>query len=335
MTAVDIPVTILGGYLGAGKTTLINHVLSHALDVRVAVLVNDFGAVNIDASLISSRAEDTITLSNGCVCCTIQDDLGAAIDAQLRRDKPPQHILIEASGVAEPARMLRYVESWPGLSRHAVVCVVDVETIRERATDKFVGGVVRRQIGSADLLILNKTDLVDAEARSSVVDWLSGLASGAGIVESTWGRIDPALVLQGAHQAAASRYGELAHARPGTFFNATVPMEEALDLDELETVLGDLPASVHRVKGFVTDIATGRTMLVQCVAARRSIEPCPHAADAAPQALMAIGTDRKDLEALRLQLAALGAGNEAALNDPIRSGTRSARRAAVADGGAR
>ena len=93
---MDIPVTILGGYLGAGKTTLINHVLSLADGIRVAVLVNDFGAVNIDASLIASRAEDTITLSNGCVCCTIQDDLGAAIDSQLRRTNPPQHIIIES-----------------------------------------------------------------------------------------------------------------------------------------------------------------------------------------------------------------------------------------------
>lgn len=308
--AVDIPVTILGGYLGAGKTTLINHVLSHTHDVRVAVLVNDFGAVNIDASLISSRAEDTITLSNGCVCCTIQDDLGAAIDAQLRRDKPPQHILIEASGVAEPARMLRYVESWPGLSRHAVVCVVDIETIRERAMDKFVGRVVRRQIGAADLIILNKTDLVDAESLSAVVDWLAGLAPGAGIVTSSWGRIDPALVFEGAQPTAAGRYGGLAHAQPGTFFNATAPMKEALDLDELDTVLGHLPASVHRVKGFVIDIATGRTMLVQCVAARRSISPYPHSADNPPPALVAIGTDCKDLEGVRLQLATLGAAAE-------------------------
>src|SRR5690606_1548244 len=125
---------------------------------------------------------------NGCVCCTIQDDLGAAIDAQLRREQPPQQILIEASGVAEPARMLRYVESWPGLRRHAVVCVVDVETIRERVTDKFVGRVVRHQIGSADLLILNKTDLVDAETPSVVFDWLAGLAPGAEIITSSWGQ---------------------------------------------------------------------------------------------------------------------------------------------------
>ena len=88
---MDIPVTILGGYLGAGKTTLINHVLSHALDVRVAVLVNDFGAVNIDASLISSRAEDTITLSNGCVCCTIQDDRRGDRCAVASRQAPTAH----------------------------------------------------------------------------------------------------------------------------------------------------------------------------------------------------------------------------------------------------
>jgi G3E family GTPase len=303
---MDIPVTILGGYLGAGKTTLINQILSHARGVRVAVLVNDFGAVNIDASLISSRADDTITLSNGCVCCTIQDDLGAAIDAQLRREQPPQQILIEASGVAEPARMLRYVESWPGLSRHAVVCVVDVETIRERVTDKFVGRVVRHQIGSADLLILNKTDLVDAETRSVVFDWLAGLAPVAEIITSSWGQIDPALLLQDAYPAAATRDREPANTLSGTFFSEAVPMTKALDLVELETVLKHLPTSVHRVKGFVTDIATGRTMLVQCVGSRQSVEPYPHSVHNPPPALVAIGTDRSDLNTVSLRLAALG-----------------------------
>ncbi len=123
-------------------------------------------------------------------------------------------------------------------------------------------------------------------------------------------RIYPALVLQGAHRAAAVRHDELAHAQPGTFFNATVPMEEALDLDDLNTILGHLPASVHRVKGFFTDIAIGRTMRVQCVAARRSISPCPHSADNPPPALVAIGTDRKDLDRVRLQLATLGAATD-------------------------
>lgn len=330
---MDIPVTILSGYLGAGKTTLITHVLSQTHGLRVAVLVNDFGAVNIDASLISSHAEDTITLSNGCVCCTIQDDLGAAIDTQLRREQPPQHILIEASGVAEPARMLRYVESWPGLKRQAIVCVVDIETIRDRARDKFVGRVVCRQIAAANLLILNKADLVDAASGLAVFDWLVTLAPGAGMITSHRAQVDPTLLLEGFYQGAGSRRDELAYAQPGVFFNVAVAMAEPVGLADLQAVLARLPASVHRLKGFVTDVATGQALLVQCVGARYSVEPCPPSADNPPPALVAIGTDRSELQSVRLELAALCTRHRATFMDPSRSGTRGIGLAAAADVG--
>ena len=217
--------------------------------------------------------------------------------------------------------MLRYVESWPGLSRFGVVCVVDAELIRERAADKFVGRVVARQIAAADLLVLNKADLVDAASMEAVVDWLARMAPQACIVKSSWGQVDPSLLLDSAPPNLNSLDIATADAQPIPFFTATIPMRAHVDLDDLAGALANAPRSVHRIKGFVTDKATGRSMLVQCVGGRCSIEPCPDAIIRPPAALVAIGIDRDDLEAIRTQLAAVAARHKTTLNETSRAGT--------------
>ena len=125
-----IPIALITGYLGAGKTTLINRLLAGEHGIRLAVLVNDFGAVNIDAALIQSHDGETISLTNGCVCCSVADDLGAALDAQLARAAPPDRVVLEASGVAETARIARHAGGWPGYELGGIAAAVDVETIR-------------------------------------------------------------------------------------------------------------------------------------------------------------------------------------------------------------
>src|SRR5262245_14173064 len=97
-----VPLTIIGGFLGAGKTSLVNHILTHSTGRRVAVLVNDFGAVNIDAKLIVSVEGETVSLANGCVCCTIRDDLLREVIKLLSREPRPDHIVVETSGVSRP-----------------------------------------------------------------------------------------------------------------------------------------------------------------------------------------------------------------------------------------
>ncbi|MCB1346878.1 MAG: GTP-binding protein, partial [Rhodobacteraceae bacterium] len=105
MSESPLPVTLLGGYLGAGKTTLVNHLLRHAEGQRLAVLVNDFGDLPIDADLIEARDEDLMTLAGGCVCCTVGDDLGETLRALCARDPRPDQLLIETSGVALPGAL--------------------------------------------------------------------------------------------------------------------------------------------------------------------------------------------------------------------------------------
>ncbi len=153
-----ISVTIVGGYLGAGKTTLVNHILANA-DQRVAVMVNDFGEVNIDADLIRSRDGDTISLANGCICCSMVDGFGAALQTITEAPVRPERLVIEASGVGYPGQIAGYAHT-PGLKLDGVVVVVDAETIRANLRSEYIGDVVRQQCVEADLIVLNKVDLV-------------------------------------------------------------------------------------------------------------------------------------------------------------------------------
>jgi G3E family GTPase len=147
-----IPFTVIGGFLGAGKTTLLNRLLRGATGRRFAVMVNDFGALDIDGRLVADHGGDTIALANGCLCCTIGDSLVTTLLSLLERPERFDHIVVEASGVADPGRIADLAVLEPRLARDGVVVVVDAAEVRERAADRRVGD-------TADLLVLNKLDV--------------------------------------------------------------------------------------------------------------------------------------------------------------------------------
>ncbi len=149
-----IPITVIGGYLGAGKTTLINRMLACSSD-PIGVLVNDFGELNIDAELIDNRNDMTLELTNGCVCCQISDDMGEALESVKSREIG--RVIVEASGVALPAKVADYGRNWPGFMLQGVFTLVDSRNIDRLLNDKYVKHLVKDQIQQADRVLLTRT----------------------------------------------------------------------------------------------------------------------------------------------------------------------------------
>ena len=183
-----VPVTLLTGFLGAGKTTLLNRILNGEHGLRVGVLVNDFGAINIDAELIEGVEENTINLTNGCVCCEIRDDLVQSLEELLMRVDAIDYVILEASGVADPEGIVmtfvdqRYEQL---LRLDSITCVIDAEAVFAHGDDEELNMLKLRQIGFADLVVLNKVDLVGPEHLEVIKEWVDHHLNRVRIIEAT------------------------------------------------------------------------------------------------------------------------------------------------------
>jgi G3E family GTPase len=298
-----IPSLVIGGYLGAGKTTLVNHLLRHADGKRLAIMVNDFGEISIDADLIVSQDGNVLTLAGGCVCCSVGSDLMSALIDLGERTPAPDMVLIETSGVALPAAVARSARLAPGIGIDAVVVLVDAETVRARAGDPYVGDTVCRQLQEADLLILNKLDLIDATALASLQDWLAEQAPQARILHARESQVPAELIL--GHHAQAEHHTmqgpdhstvqpKLAQrpplsevARSGRigpapvadthYESARFTLPTPLDTSALAQALVAIRPGLLRFKGVMVDTQRG-AVSVQGVGPRVSIEPAPQPA---------------------------------------------------------
>lgn len=252
-SALPIPVTVIGGYLGAGKTTLLNHLLHHNQGRRIAVLVNDFGAVNIDARLITSHDGETISLANGCICCSLAAGFLTVLNALRERTPAPEMIVVEASGVALPHKIAQYGRL-PGFRLDGVIVLVDVETIRARVRDRYVGKTVLRQLDGADLLVLTKTDLVSAEHLEEVRAWLQARAPGTPQIAAEHGVLPLSVVFGAGTEtpgapADIDRIGEAGEAHEVAHETTTLHWDQPVPGEAMRAFAAGLPDGVLRAKG--------------------------------------------------------------------------------------
>jgi G3E family GTPase len=261
-----IPLTVIGGFLGAGKTTLVNHLL-RAATARFGVLVNDFGAINIDAALIASRDGGTIALTNGCVCCEIGSDLGAGLAALAARVPAIDHAIVEASGVSDPWRIAQLALVEPGFSLEPILVVVDAEALPRQVADRWVADTVIGQIQAADRIILNKADAGTEAARAILRD----LRPAVPVTETTMGAIDPALPTFDAPPGRFRADSPVTHDFPRMHYVPPRPFDRA----RLRAMLTALPRSVLRVKGFCALGPEAAPMLLQYAAGQWALTPAP------------------------------------------------------------
>lgn len=190
MAMSKIPVTVISGFLGTGKTTLVNHLLSHNKQYRIGVVVNEFGEVGIDGQLIVSEQEALIEINNGCVCCTVRADLVTSIKEMLAlAGQRLDRLIIETSGLADPAPVLQTFLADPDLRTQveleSVITVVDALHLNIQLADE----IVREQIAFADTLILNKTDLISSDALASIHDQIRLVNRTANVIQATHSQV--------------------------------------------------------------------------------------------------------------------------------------------------
>ena len=240
-----IPALVVGGYLGAGKTTLINAFLRDPGGLRVTVLVNDFGAINIDAALIENAEGDTVALTNGCACCAIGNDLFEAARAATAGPRPPDLLLIEASGVARPARLRALLSGVGALAPARCLAVVNGRTAPDIAADRYVGGLFRTQIAEADSLMVNRnTPQGQAWLQSRFPEKLRITV----LADLLLGQAGPGEGRR--HRPAQAAMPDPVH--PDPMHRAeTLRLSGPLRPEALAAWLHALPPGVERVKGFV------------------------------------------------------------------------------------
>lgn len=261
---MKIPLTIITGPLGSGKTTLLRHVVSEATK-KIAILMNEFGEIAIDSKILEGKDVRIVELDGGCVCCSLLGEFEAAVKEVLDRVRP-EILLVETTGVAEPDALIFDVEEKLDRVRlDGVVAVVDADGLTAYPQ---LGRTTRRQIEEADLILLNKVDLVSPEALAKVKEALSAINPAAPILPTRRGKVDPDLLFGMTRDRKVLPPG---HSHQPEFESLSYASAATLDRSCFEKFAAYLKESVYRAKGFVR-LSDG-TYLFNFVSGRWELEP--------------------------------------------------------------
>lgn len=272
---LPVPATIVSGFLGAGKTTLVNNILSGDHGLSIAVIVNDIGAINVDAELLAGKSDGIVSLKNGCVCCSMRPDLVQHV-SELIGEQRPDHIVIEASGVSEPGNIVRTL-GYPELDEtvfvNAVVTVVDAELFPGLAgMSKYLA---REQLAEADVVVVNKADLVTSEALDDVVSQCR--LPGNFVYACRFADVPAALLFYDGNLGRPANTDKRQPPELPLFETRIWEPAASVDVGALRQVIRTMPPEVFRIKGFVSCSTTGRSWLLQKVGTRTNCQPAPNA----------------------------------------------------------
>jgi G3E family GTPase len=271
---MSVPVVLVAGFLGSGKTTVVNHLLAHAEDRRIAAVVNDFGAINIDAELITGASDGVVSLSNGCICCSLEGDLLRTLSSLLRREPRPELIVIETSGVADPSDVVRNLMDpviWREAPLETVLCVVDATMQLSMLDD----ALLRSQIRTADVIALSKTDLADAGQQAMLRDAVRAMRPTAVLVDAPQGDVPLALLFPtDVDHVAAPRDPGPRRPASDRFETLSWSSEQPVSLPRLQAAIGKLAPKLARAKGLFESVEQpGKSMVFQLAGGRATLAP--------------------------------------------------------------
>ena len=243
---MGIPLTLISGYLGTGKTTLINNLL-RTTKKKIALLVNDFGDVNIDESLIEARTDSVLSIAGGCVCCSYGNELIEPLESMNSNEILPDRIVLEASGIALPSKIIQTISLMDFLAFYGTVLLTDASRLRSQLNDLYISDTISLQIEQHDLLVLNKTDLLKEDELSKCVDILSKRFEIRKFLKTVNAHIEEKDLLL---DFGPSHKINLEKKQEHGFISSTIKPTGTMNAEALSKLLRDPVYNIERAKGF-------------------------------------------------------------------------------------